>query len=337
MLLHQILALQLPPPANEVTPTTPTVTAATPSYVTGDGKNAISYVPEAKKETASNIKNQFYKMTSFVNNNEGNIAQMTITHTDAAGNKTSFISNEVENAKNVFLIDEGLQLGLADYDVVYQTSSGTLVEKFGKRIYNMPYSTISSRNAGYNTWVEAASGLNPESTSLEQLNKDGKVFTYNGKAFIAAQNGFIFNDSAQTGEFSYTVDFGKKVGSGTIKGIAFNGAKATDTIQLKETALASGFKSHNIDESTVPAKPANYQDPNVGFGGFGETSLPNSNKYYVELKGPNAEEVIGAVLKADEEYSVYSPTKDFNNVTEFNGRVGLAGCRDTSQSFCQSK
>ncbi|MGX3021620.1 factor H binding protein domain-containing protein [Ursidibacter sp. B-7004-1] len=289
----------------------PVVEKSQSVYKKGDGKTSLSYIADEKKELTANTKYGFFKLNSFVNNANDAIRRIEVNGKDFT-----------KLAENLFLVDENLELGLADYKITYNGN----YERFTKRIYNQPYSintiTIHSGNWGKGQpWVENMSGINPDPKSIEAFEKAGNVFTYKGKAFTMDQDA----------KFSYTVDFGKKVGSGQITGLNYGDKTAKDTIHLKEAALTD-VKLSNL-EKNIPEIPAQYKDPNTPIGFRGKTDLAGNNTYLLELKGPNAEEVIGTILKEDKDYAVYSPTQDWNNTTEFNGRVAIAGCRDSE--LCQ--
>jgi len=147
------------------------------------------------------------------------------------------------------------------------TISGTLF------IYEQPYSMVLSSLYTQDTgnlmgaddfnvhYVEEVMGLETKRSAIDTLSTAGTVATYTGGAFNGKQQ--------QLGNLTYEVNFGTRVGSGTITGLTESG-----TVKL----LPSDIIGNEI-------------------GGEAEVQqLPNTKFYYeLEFFGPKAEEIAGSV------------------------------------------
>ncbi|KAE9538771.1 hypothetical protein HT665_09025 [Ursidibacter maritimus] len=285
-------------------------------YQNGDGKRSLSYVPEEYKNAVANLKYGYFKVGSLTNNGTNKVTRIDIDG-----------KNLTELTDNIYLVDENIKLGLANYKAVYYKEDGSVHRRYTKRIYNLPYSTSwisnipSAWSGDEDYFSEGIFGMNPSSDSIEKLSKEGKIFTYKGVAFTLDQ----------TGKFNYTVDFGEKIGQGEITGLAFDSANTADTIKLQQASL-DHIRFHNFEKG-LPDKNDEFKDPNKMIGFKGKTDLASNNIYLLALKGPNAEEITGTILKSGAEYQFYSPTQDMNNSRGSSGKVSLIGCRDSE--LCQ--
>jgi len=240
-----------PPPAPEPEPE-PDPTPAPGS--------SLSEVPEEYRDIVSSE-----KTVTLVVNEDGNIYRFNID-----GETEEYNYSSLPNGSTTLPVSVSYQTGQG----VDATASGTLL------VYQQPYSLITgvtwAQDSGDELeadelgvfYADLALGFATPASAFTNLIAQNAIFDYKGVAF----------DGQEEATLNYTMDFGQRMGVGTITGFT-----RTGLINLWPAQLRSDW--YILGEARLEKAPA--REPDVA--------------YEVYFFGPNAEELVGGV---------YDPTMD---------------------------
>ncbi|MCS4534099.1 factor H binding family protein [Neisseria montereyensis] len=178
-------------------------------------------------------------------------------------------------------------------DIVNQEGNETV------RAYRQQFSIIAGRFSSEKIGGENLKDDPEMTTEVAEMKNPMAVGLVNGEVTKTvptsgkyAYNGAAFSES-ETGKLTYNVDFDKRVGSGSVTGLASSGKIDLLEASIKNTSFV------NEDDTLVTTQ---------GIEGHSNSEKLGQGDYRVHFFGQNAEEIGGAVIQK-------------------NGAIGIAGKR----------
>jgi len=169
------------------------------------------------------------------------------------------------------------------YEMHYTDNGVPGTEKGDLQIYNQAYSvvfgallkeedgsSVTPSDTIFDEWDVL--GLYTEKSAVDALVAEGVKATYTGAAFTPKEQGAL----------SYTVDFGKQKGSGSITGIVATGNITLEEAGLMTVGMGEGIVGNATLENPVPGA--------------------STSKYALSLYGPKAEEIAGLLWHHGAQY-----------------------------------
>ncbi|QEY25624.1 factor H binding protein domain-containing protein [Neisseria zalophi] len=168
------------------------------------------------------------------------------------------------------------------------------------RTYRQQFSIIAGRFSSEKIGGENLKDDPEMTTAVAEVKNPMVVGLVNGEATQTlptsgkyAYNGAAFGET-EIGKLTYNVDFDKRVGSGSVTGLASSGK-----IDLLEASIKNTSFNNEIDGTLVTTQ---------GIEGHSNSEKLGKGDYKVHFFGKNAEEIGGAIMQK-------------------NGEIGIAGKR----------
>ncbi|UOO82314.1 factor H binding family protein [Uruburuella testudinis] len=230
-----------------------------------------------------------------------------------ADNHTNVEDNNVNAALAGFIAQEAIKAKGGDYGSGFSEQTGGVsasvenstsivngivnrvsrrVESYDyKKLYSQPYSVI----IGNGSVEEITNYLFPYGTSTSKtfdLTKIAGLVTQEHAIptlGLATYVGKAMNASSVSGDLNYTIDFGKRTGSGVINGLNGRDISADILTDSPISLLEGKLAKINLNGQSVMGVASTAR---VGDEAFGYAN----GKYSLGLFGPKAEEIAGSVL-----------------------------------------